>query len=183
MEEIDQEIKIMSIIAKTISELEDGEDRARVIRWVAAKFGVSLSTTVPALHPSLGDVKEQATESGLPPSQFTNFVDLFDVVNPGTDIESALTGSYWFQVIKNCPSWTSYQVNNILKDTGHGIGSITHALDAAQKKTPALVRQITKSGKSKQSRKTYKLTTSGVDFISKRIHAPSNPSDKEIAVT
>ncbi len=52
---------------------------------------------------------------------------------------------------------------------GHGVGNITTALTNAQKHKPALVRQTSKSGKSRQARKTYKLTTAGVKYVREKV--------------
>jgi len=101
-------------------------------------------------------------------------VDLFDNVNPKFEMEKALTAAYWFQEVWNHGSWQAQSLNNILKDVGHGIGNITDALDRAQRCKPALVRQMAKAGRSRQARKTYKLTTAGLQFIGGRIGAAND---------
>lgn len=170
MDNIDQEIKTMTTVAKALYELSDNESRGRVIRWIAEKFDVTLSSS----RTELQKTEEKVVEH----EDYAEFVDLFDAVDPKTDIESALTGAYWYQIIKRNNSWQSYVINNMLKDTGHGISNITSSLDDAQSRKPSLVRQIAKSGKSKQSRKTYKLTTAGADFIAKRLKGGERASDK-----
>ncbi len=92
---------------------------------------------------------------------YAAFVDLFDQANPKTEPERALVGGYWFQEISGHPSFDAQEVNNALKDVGHGIGNVTQALNSLQNRKPALVRQMSKSGKTKQARKKYKLTTAG----------------------
>jgi hypothetical protein len=164
MTELDEELNTMSTIAKTLSGLPDNESRVRVLRWVTEKLGLGLSSAA-----ILDQEEDTAQPSGNMQQGFDIFADLLDEVSPLNDVEKALTGAYWFQAIQNNPSWNSYQVNDILKDTGQGIGNVTRALDNAEARNPALVRQIEKSGKSKQARKTYKLTTSGIEFIVKRL--------------
>ena len=61
------------------------------------------------------------------------------------------------------------RVNNLLKDMGHGVANVTSALRTAQERKPALVRQVHKSGRAQQSWKTYKLTTSGVSYIRRKL--------------
>lgn len=144
MVELNEELDIMSTIAKTLSGLPDDESSVRVLRWVTERLGLrlfsaSISDSEINTAPALNNLQQV----------FDTFADLFDKVNPLSDVEKALTGAYWFQVIQNNPSWSSYQVNDILKDTGHGISNVTRALDHAEVKKPALVRQIEKSGKSK----------------------------------
>ncbi len=172
MEDIDPEIKAMSEVAKALTGLSDEGARVRVIKWASEKFGVSGAAKNQELEASDSHEAEDST-GGKP--DFKNFVDLFDQVNPKSDVDKALTGGYWFQEINGKDSWTSYQVNDVLKDIGKGIGNVTRALENAQKKDPALVRQITKSGKSRQARKTYKLTTSGISLIKKCVEAADNP--------
>lgn len=166
MDDLDPELQAMSAISKALGKLENEDSRIRVLRWVAEKYTPSVIKQNGPINPPQLDSGE--TEDGIK-SQFDDFVDLFDAVNPQTDIERVLTGAYWLQVIQNQASWNSYSVNKLLKDTGYGINSISHRFDEAQKKKPSLVRQVSKSGKSQQAKKTYKLTTAGVDFISSRV--------------
>lgn len=171
MENVDPEIQAMASIAATLTNL-DTESQTRVLRWAAAKFGVSLAGSGSAPARSDSEAQEQ-----VQPDSFTDFVDLFDAVNPTSNLEKALTGAYWLQVVQGASSWQSQQVNTLLKDTGNGIDHIVDALDSAQSKTPALVRQMAKSGKSRQARKTFKLTTSGVKFIAAKAGGAVNASD------
>jgi hypothetical protein len=169
----DPELDAMSTIADALSKVSEPEAQARVLRWAADRFGVKEITAK--------KVEKQPEETEPKPDahKFDDFVDLFDAVNPTTDVERALTGAYWLQALQGGQSWQSYQVNTLLKDTGHGIGNITDALDGAQSRKPALVRQMAKSGKSKQARKTYKLTTSGVSYIAGRIGSTSLVAEEE----
>ncbi len=163
MENIDPELQAMASLATTLDGLEE-ESRSRVLRWAADKFGVAVYSKGVATNNARGDDDKQVQDN-----DFVDFVDLFDAVNPSGNLEKALTGAYWVQVIEGVPSWQSQQVNNILKDTGNGIASIVDAFDSAQRRTPALVRQMAKSGKSRQARKTFKLTSAGVKFIAAKI--------------
>lgn len=163
MENVDPEIQAMASIAATLASL-DAESQDRVLHWAAAKFGVPGKGIGTAAVHNDNDTKEQAQSDS-----FADFVDLFDEVNPDSNLEKALTGAYWLQVVQGASSWQSQQVNTLLKDTGNGIDNIVDAFSSAQSKTPALVRQMAKSGKSRQARKTYKLTTSGVKYIAAKI--------------
>jgi len=49
------------------------------------------------------------------------------------------------------------------------VGNVTSALRSAQERKPALVRQVHKSGRSAQSWKTYRLTTSGVSYMRRKL--------------
>lgn len=164
---VDPEIEAMSTIASALGGLET---RARVLRWAAERYGAAV---VQPRRPEPGgfatteatDRQRQIGGSATPDPVFTDFVDLFDAVDPKTDAEKALTAAYWLQVVSKQPSWQSLRVNNLLKDMGHGPANITATLRKIQSSKPALVRQVAKSGKAQQAWKTYKLTTSGVAYV------------------
>ena len=179
----DPEIEAMSQIISALDRLDyDGEARMRVLRWAADRYGVSLAMAAPITSatvgkPSVGmpDVPDEdrsrrtveVREAAEP--TFEHFVDLFDAVDPKSDVDKALTAAYWLQVVSNQPSWQSLRVNNLLKDMGHGVGNVTSCLRSAQERKPALVRQVHKNSRSAQSWKTYKLTTSGVSHVRRRL--------------
>ena len=162
MSELNEEFNAMSTIA-TLLEKMDEETRTRVINWAADKFAVNTRIATPTT--------DRAAIEPVGSTDFPDFVDLYDQVNPSDQTEKALTGAYWFQVIQSQPSWQAQEINSALKDTGNGVTGIAHVFERAQAKKPALVRQIVKSGKSRQARKTYKLTSAGIKFIADRIHS------------
>lgn len=160
----DPEIEAMTTLSEALNGLEE-QARVRVLRWAADRYGIRQALASGTGQANSGS-QEALKEQG---ETFTHFVDLYDRVSPNSEVERAITGAYWLQVIQNQSSWQSRQVNDLLKDVGHGIGNITDALDDAQKRKPALVRQMAKSGRSRQARKTYKLTTSGISFVQARL--------------
>jgi hypothetical protein len=168
---VDREIEAMGAIATALSSLDDEGMRARVLRWAVDRFGVSVS--VPKGPGMDGPKPDENKEDGhrkvgggsSSERAYDHFVDLFDAVDPKTDVDKALTAAYWLQVVSKQASWQARAVNNLLKDTGHGLANVTTALNTAQQHRPALVRQMSKSSKAQQAWKTYKLTTSGVAHI------------------
>ena len=176
----DPEIEAMAQVAAALDKLAD-DARARVLRWAADRYGAPTVTAIPAAISNgvpawqLEDMQPRVTEvhdapvRETPEQAFDHFVDLFDAVDPKSDVDKALTGAYWLQVISKQDSWQSLRVNNLLKDMGHGVTNVTSALRTAQERKPALVRQVHKSGRSQQSWKTYKLTTSGVSHIRRKL--------------
>jgi hypothetical protein len=171
----DPEIEAMGQVAAAIDNLAD-DARARVLRWAADRYGAQIAmatpvrTSVGALGGVSDDKSPRAAEVRDAPEQsFEHFVDLFDAADPKTDVDKALTGAYWLQVVSKQDSWQSLRVNNLLKDMGHGVANVTSALRTAQERKPALVRQVHKSGRSPQAWKTYKLTTSGVSHVRRRL--------------
>lgn len=171
MSELNVELQAIAAVVAALDGLDE-DVQARVLNWAAAKYKVTT--------PLLVGVDPQSVSSALKPtSDFTEFVDLYDAVDPSTTAEKILTGAYWLQVIKAEPSWQSSQVNSILKDTGNGVEGIAHAFERAQATKPALVRQVVKSGKSRQARKTHKLTTAGIKLIAEKIGVVSTPNVEE----
>jgi hypothetical protein len=167
MDTLDPELQAMSDIGSALVKLTDEDSRIRVLRWVAEKYTPTvIGSTVSArqLPEPEDDVTQAVTE-------LDHFVDLYDAVNPSTDVDRVLTGAYWLQVLQGHDSWKAFEVNKLLKDTGYGVDSISHKFAAAQEKKPALVRQMSKSGKTRQATKTYKLTSAGVDYIAMHVVA------------
>jgi hypothetical protein len=169
----DPEIAAMSqVVAALDSGGLDDDARMRVLRWAADRYGVSIAPTMPVrASAASSDGLVEDKPSRIPDVRdasepvFEQFVDLFDAVDPKSDVDKALTAAYWLQVVSKQPSWQSLRVNNLLKDMGHGVPNVTSALRSAQQRKPALVRQVAKSGRAAQSWKTYKLTTSGVAHV------------------
>jgi hypothetical protein len=157
----DPELTAMTKVAEALSVLDEGA-RERVLTWSSSKFNITIGRpagrgaggTTGGAEGGPGDVRE-----------FNEFVDLFDAANPRTDAERAAVAGYWFQLIQSNASWQSQTLNSALKDLGHGLSNVTDALDSLQERRPALVRQVSKSGSSRQARKTYKLTTAGINMV------------------
>jgi hypothetical protein len=64
-------------------------------------------------------------------------------------------------------------VNKELKLLGEGVPNITMAVDALRSQKPALAVQLQKSGKTRQARKTYKLTVAGIKEVERMINQGS----------
>jgi hypothetical protein len=172
----DPEVHAISILSQTLNGLNP-EIQRRVLQWANSRYGVTPQR--PNVSSRSVTSEENNVSAEGPTLAFKEFVDLFDVVNPKTDLEKALTAAYWVQQGLRQPSWRSQQLNDFLKDAGHGVGNITLALNNAQGRTPALVRQMSKSGKTQQARKTYKLTTAGLQFIGSRAGATVDAGTSE----
>lgn len=169
----DPEIEAIGVITTALGQLEDEQARARVLRYANERFGAVGRESRWPQHPPQ-DPERVAGAPRWPPADaaepdFPEFVDLFDAANPATDLDRALVAAYWLQCCTKQASWGGLQVNNLLKDLGHGLSNVTTAMNNAQKHKPALVRQMAKSGKARQARKTYKLTTAGVTHVRKKL--------------
>jgi|ERR1051326_5704247 hypothetical protein len=79
-----------------------------------------------------------------------------------SDADKALVAAYWHQVVQGKSDFGAQEVNTSLKHLGHGLGNVTNAFTQLMQRKPRLVMQTHKSGKTRQARKTYKLTREGV---------------------
>jgi hypothetical protein len=170
----DLEISAMTSISEVLTPLEQ-DAKARVLTWAFNRFDVS---SPPSSRPNKAKQNEDDDESGenQKVAQFQDFVDLFDASNVKTEPDRALVGGYWFQVIGEAQSFKGREVNDALKDIGHGASNITDALTTLQKRKPALVRQVAKSGRTRQAQKTYKLTQAGIRVVEQMISARDDDS-------
>jgi len=159
MNDFTDEINAMQTIDSALSKLSE-EERQRVMAWASSKYAITIkdSSSVP---PSDDNDAEGEEDDKLTP-QFSHFVDLFDAANPSKARQQVLIAAYWYQGVLGNESFTAQQLNNELKNTGHGAANITNTLSRLQTGKPALIRQISKSGRSQQARKKYKLTTAGL---------------------
>jgi hypothetical protein len=166
----DKEVEAMGSVAAALEDLED-DATVRVLRWAAQRFaGEHADSVLGAATGTQGSGAGDDGGSGAgEPAAFEDFVDLFDTASPGTAPQRALVGGYWFQVVRGGSDFGAQDVNTALKDLGHGVSNITDALGALQERKPALVRQVGKSGRTRQARKTYKLTQAGITAVMKML--------------
>jgi hypothetical protein len=125
-------------------------------------FGVAAKPVVEASNDNKAPGLEQPTEIA--------FHELVEKWEPQTQSEWALLGAYFFQVTRKNQSVTALQVNNELKQHGQNIANITASFDENIEANPALMRQTGKSGTSKQAKKTYVVTTSGINFVNDQLN-------------
>jgi hypothetical protein len=168
----DRELGAMQAISRALAPLDESE-RGRVLTWAASRFGVTLSRHGGA------KASDQVDEDAGDSPEYPEFVDLYDAANPRTDVERAAVAAYWFQVVQGAPSFQSQGLNDALKNLGYPIKNITDALSSLQSRRPAQVRQVTKSGSTRQARKTYKLTTAGENAVRTMLGRAARPNGDE----
>jgi hypothetical protein len=156
----DPELAAMAQISAVLASLDE-PTRERILDWARSRYGQS------PVSVDRGLVTATASPA------FDEFVDLFHAVDPDTDGERALAAAYWLQNLKGQPSFQGREVNDLLKDLGHALSNVTDALGSLQARRPAFVRQVSKSGRSQQARKTYRLTREGSEWVSRRIGTES----------
>jgi hypothetical protein len=154
------EIEAMGQIQDAMKDLEPAEAR-RVLAWTVEWANEQLEAGFDAGLPRRqreGAGDDNGDSGGDEPQVFERIADLVDAASPSTAAEYALVGSYWFQVVQGAENVTSQQVNNELKDLGHGIKDITTAFNSLKERKPPLARQVQKAGSTRQARKRYRLT-------------------------
>lgn len=159
----DLEIAAMSSISAALTPLEP-DQQARVLRWAADRFSIrdiKRETSSTSFFDDTADL-DSPEETGR---VYSSVDELFESGVAKTNMQKALLAAYWFQVIQGGGTFQSFTLNVALKNMGQGIPNITDALGSAEAHKPALVMQTGKTGKTRQARKTYKLTTAGVKAV------------------
>lgn len=170
----DKELVAMTAIAKALDVFNDDDKVTveRILKWAISRYGVPLN-----LSNSIG-VSNTLGSHGVPShhgdNEFDVIADLYTAVNPKTDPEKALVAGYWMTIGEGKSEFGSQEVNSHLKHLGHGVSNITDSLSALINRKPALVMQTAKSGKSKQARKKYKLTTAGINVVKQMIKSQAD---------
>lgn len=164
MEE-DKEVTAMATVNAALAPL-DAEAVGRVLRWAADRYNVSMSARKVARDSGRDDSDE--TDESLDDGgggMYQHFSDLFDAADPTTEAERVLVAGYWFQVVKGQTELDSQPLNTELKNTGHGVSHMPHAVDDLMKAKPRLLVQLKKKGTTRQARRKFKLTTEGIKKV------------------
>jgi hypothetical protein len=137
--------------------------RDRVFKYIASLLSIEVegapgrSQEAEREEAAVAAAEEAAEEA----PDFETFADLEAAARPGTNAEKALVAAYWLQKCQGQGTFNSYAVQKVLDDVGARIANITNAIDDLKGQKPQLVLQLKKSGRSKQARKTYKVTAPG----------------------
>jgi hypothetical protein len=151
------EVEAMGIVEKALEPLGPDE-RGRVMRWASERFGVSTVQRPPGTPTRGAAQRGTSRTSENAPQEIGEF---YAQAGPKTEAERALVVGYWVQQANDDGTFEAQAVNAQLKNLGHGVSNITRALDELKRQKPQLVIQIQKSGKSRQARKRYKVTSAG----------------------
>jgi hypothetical protein len=155
------EIDAMKAIDTAMGNLEPDEAK-RVLRWAMDKFGQN-EVTVDSGGGARGGAAERSR------ADFERISDLMDAALPETIVDHVMVASYWFQVIQGRENFTGGEVNSELKDLGHPASNITDSFNTLIKRKPPAVRQVQKTGSTKQARKLYRLTNEGVRAVERML--------------
>jgi hypothetical protein len=155
------EIDAMKAIDTAMGNLEPDEAK-RVLRWAVDKFGQNEVSADPG-------GRARGTGAARPSADFERISDLMDAALPDTIVDHVLIASYWFQVVQGRENFTGQEVNSELKDLGHPASNITDSFSTLIKRKPPAVRQVQKTGSTKQARKLYRLTNEGVRAVERML--------------
>jgi hypothetical protein len=158
------ELEVMSQMVRLLEPLDDNA-RTRAVGWVISALDIKGLAQLKSLSTGVSLNQKQADVS------YATFAELFHAAGPKSERERALVAAYWIQSTSGVDQFASQQVNTELKHVGYGVSNITDALGQLISDKPSLVIQLTKSGQSKQARKTYKVTDAGVRHVNSMLKA------------
>lgn len=171
--DLSTDLEAMKAIGDALSPLGE-QARRRVMTYILTVFQIKASGKSGPSHDAGGNdesgEEEAEAEASIAP-KYDSFADLFEAAKqPENNSDKALVAGYWLQVCQGADSFGSQSANTALKNLGHAILNITVALGVLIKQKPALVLQTKKSGKSRQARKTFKLTVAGIKAVEDMIN-------------
>ncbi|MGH2806721.1 MAG: hypothetical protein ACRDKT_05540 [Actinomycetota bacterium] len=163
----DNELSAMQSVLAALQPL-DGPEQARVLRWAWERFGDGVEAI------GGGAQSEAPKQAGQP--EFTDVGEVVEAAAASTGPERALCVAYFIQEVSGRPGFAGQEVNSALKNLGHPLANVTKTLSNLRAQRPSLVMQVNKSGRSRQARKTYRLTSAGVDEVRKMFRRGSERS-------
>jgi hypothetical protein len=156
----DTEFSAMHAVYAALAPLDE-DARLRVVDYIVARLEISPRSALPdppadTLAGSRnyeGTLKEEKAVG----SKFGSFAELYDAAQPTSQAEKALVAGYWLQVCQGAESFDAFSAHKELKNS-------------LKSQKPALALQLKKSGKTQQSRKTYKITVAGINSVASMIN-------------
>lgn len=167
----DPELKAIGEITRALDGITEEHQRRNVLLYINARYGGAL--------PRMSGPAVTATAEDNQPKQYASIGELFDAISPGTEADRVLAVAYWIQVVEGVEDFESFPVNRHLKNLGHPVSNITRALDSMIAQTPRLILQISKSGRSKQARKRYKITREGIKRVQVLVSQPNGEKHED----
>lgn len=154
-------------VYKILESLEE-EVRERVFTSAAVMLGISASGAR-FTSSKIEEMSEDIDENNENPSEYDSLAELYAAADPTSNADKALVAGYWLQVCQGVENFSGFSVNNELTNLGHRLANVTDAFSSLIKTKPALTLQIRKTGRSRQARKTYKLSEAGINKVKEMI--------------
>lgn len=162
------EIEAMSAIAQKLEALENPVARQRVVDWVAGAYGVT---------PPAGSRVGHSRRGSEPVERAVDLGRLVEQANPQTQEDRALVIAYWLQATQGSETFDSKSVNDQLKNLGHPESHIAQLFTRLMDRSPQLVRQTQKAGKTRQARKKYRVTDAGRRYVEELMRDASKANE------
>jgi ATP-dependent exoDNAse (exonuclease V) alpha subunit len=164
------ELEVMGTVAEALARIGDDAARGRVLDWAYSRFNVTSKGS--SVASASGTLRHQNATSSLNLQDHASLGDLFAAADPSSETERALVAAFWIQTHEGNGSFTAQSVNGSLTHMGHGVSNITRTLGVLMGRRPKLVIQLEKAGKSRQARKTYKVTSEGERAVQALLSRP-----------
>jgi hypothetical protein len=148
----------ITAIGRALDKVDDAAARDRVLEWALKKYGTAAKAAPQALSEQH---HYRARSEPVSVDGNTKAGDLFELADPQSDGDRILVVGYWLETAKATTDFDSQTVNSELKALGYGLTDVNKKFDSVVARRPQLIRQTSKSGKSKQARKKFKLTAEG----------------------
>ena len=148
------------------------EVRERVLTSVATMLGIGASGTKLSTSSKTEitpGVKDDVDDNSEDSFEYDSFADLYAAADPVSNHDKALVAGYWLQVCQGEKNFSGYSINKELTNLGYRLPNVTTALSSLIDAKPQLALQIKKTGRSRQARKTYKLSQAGIDKVEEMI--------------
>jgi len=175
-----KDLKAFQAILETLREFEPHE-QSRILRWTIEKL--ELDVTAPGarhrVDSGLADSLQDQGTTKSRPEDFDSPAALVAAALPRTDAERALVVATYLQFSQEKGDLTGFEINDVLRHLGHGAKNITDAITRLKNRKPALMLQTRKSGKSKQSRKVYRVTAAGYDAVAQMMDQGHGDEESE----
>jgi hypothetical protein len=180
------EIMAMDECYRALGQIDD-KGKIRVIQWLIGRFDLSPNgksafqqiDDVETIHVLASHADSNGSNAKINAAslieEFESVADIFAACDPKTDADKVLVVGAFLQIKNKWADFAGFDVQKELKNLGHGVTNITVSTGILEDKKPKLLIQTKKEGKSKQSRKKYKVTVEGINYVSqllkKEIHA------------
>jgi len=158
----DDELTAMQSLLAALQPL-DAPGRVRVLRWGWERFG-----------DDIGELPTEAPFRRAPSrseSELSDAAQLVEAAGASSGPQRALCVAYFIQEVSGRPGFSGQEVNSTLKNLGHPLANVTKTLSDLRAQKPSLVMQVSKAGRAPQARKTYRLTTAGVERVRQMLRA------------
>lgn len=167
------DLKALETILKTLEPLSEDE-RARVLRWTGEKLGIQHGAAKRAAPIDVAFEKH--------PGGFQTIGEFLAAASAGSDVDRVLCVAVYLQDFSETPddvTLSGKQINDELKNLGHGVKNITDCINTLKDRKPQHMIQTKKAGKSRQAWKEYRVTRAGVEYAYKLISEGQGDKDQE----